>query len=167
MFRERAVVRIQVVSLLFNYSHSYSYTQPRAAELLTSLSAAKRDLAPIPVAQPLDFHTSTPARPRDPRPSFSFAAHTPGPVGSSDPPQPYQPPHPDAPSLHGPSPEVARQEAEWEAQDADYLAMAGTLIQSKEYARVVHWLGHCRSSKAVFLRIYSQYLVSEVRLSLR
>ena len=27
---------------------------------------------------------------------------------------------------------------------------------------MVHWLSHCRSSKAVFLRVYSQYLVGSV-----
>ena len=142
---------------LASLKHSL-YALLRAAELLCSLSPAKRALAPVPVAQPPDFHTSTPARTRNPRQSFSFSA-APSHEGSSDPASPYHPRHPDAPSLHTPPVEVLRQEAEWEAQDADHLAMAKTLLDAKEYVRVVHWLEPCRSSKAAFLRTYSQYLV--------
>ena len=40
--------------------------------------------------------------------------------------------------------------------------MAQTLMDNKEYRRAVHWLRLCESDKAVFLRVYSMYLVSTV-----
>ena len=116
------------------------------------------------VAQSLDFGTSTPARARSIRSSFSFTTQTPASAGPSTAAHAYQPRHPDAPPLHSPPEEVLRQEAEWETEDADHLAMARTFMESKEYTRVIHWLEPCRSSKAKFLRIYSQYLVGQVPL---
>lgn len=61
--------------------------------------------------------------------------------------------------LQGQTPEVRQREAEWEAEDADHIAMAKTFMDSKEYLRVIHWLRPCRSAKATFLRVYSQFLV--------
>ncbi|KAI0704990.1 TPR-like protein [Cerioporus squamosus] len=128
-----------------------------AAELLCSLPAPKR-LPEPPVIPPF---TSTPARSRSPRPSFSFAVQTPAPAGAADIAHHFHNRHPDAPPLQGQSPEILQQEAEWEAQDADHLAMAKTFMEAKEFIRAIHWLKSCRSSKAKFLRVYSQYLESE------
>lgn len=61
--------------------------------------------------------------------------------------------------LQGQAPEVRQREAELEAEDADHIAMARTFMDSKEYLRVIHWLRPCRSAKATFLRVYSQFLV--------
>ena len=91
---------------------------------------------------------------------MSFAVETPGHATTADTIQDLQARHPDAPPLLGQSHEVLEQEAEWEAEDADYLAMAKTFMEAKEFLRVVHWLKPCRSAKAAFLRVYSQYLVN-------
>ncbi|KAI0630266.1 TPR-like protein [Trametes polyzona] len=133
----------------------------RPNELLSSLHAQARRPEPVPMAQ-TTFHTSTPARSRSPRPSISFAAQTPAPL-ASEPINPFaalsHQPH--APTLQGQTPEARQREAELEAEDADYIAMAKTFMDSKEFLRVIHWLRHCRSAKATFLRVYSQFLESE------
>ncbi|KAI0769713.1 TPR-like protein [Trametes elegans] len=130
------------------------YASKWAAELLCSLPSSKQQLEFRAVAQ-TNFHTSTPARSRSPRPSLSFAAQTPAHSFVADSVQP------DASLLQVQPPEVLQQEAEWEAEDAGRIAMAQTFMNSKEYLRVIHWLRPCRSAKAAFLRIYSQYLESE------
>ncbi|KAJ3003858.1 hypothetical protein NUW54_g5089 [Trametes sanguinea] len=138
-----------------------SFASKWAAELLCSLPPSKRRPEPTIVAQS-DFHTSTPARPRSPRPSLSFAAQTPAAI-VPEPVHPFSvnPNLAGVPVLPGQPPEVLQQEAEWEAEDADHIAMARTFMDSKEYLRVIHWLRPCRSAKAAFLRVYSQYLESE------
>lgn len=133
----------------------------RAAELLASISPSKRQPEP-PLVAHSTFHTSTPTR--SPRPSLSFAqtlAHG----GVAENIQKFHTRYPDAPQLHGQSHDILQQEAEWEAHDADYLAMAKTFIEAKEFLRVIHWLNPCRSSKAAFLRVYCQYLVNPLRLT--
>ncbi|OSD06778.1 TPR-like protein [Trametes coccinea BRFM310] len=138
-----------------------SFASKWAAELLCSLPSSKRRPEPTIVAQS-DFHTSTPARPRSPRPSLSFAAQTPAAIApESVHPFSVNPNLADVSALPGQSPEILQQEAEWEAEDADHIAMARTFMDSKEYLRVIHWLRPCRSAKAAFLRVYSQYLESE------
>ena len=135
--------------------------QCRAAELLSSLPPSKRQPNPPVVAPSLsNFHTSTPARSRSPRPSLSFVAQTPAHPSVQDAAEQSQVRHPVAPPFPGLSTDVSHQEAEWEAHDADYLAMAKTFLEAKEFMRVIHWLKPCRSSKAIFLRVYSQYLVN-------
>ncbi len=42
--------------------------------------------------------------------------------------------------------------------------MAKTFMEAKEFIRAIHWLRSCRSSKAKFLRVYSQYLVNHLFL---
>ena len=73
---------------------------------------------------------------------------------------PLQPPLGDPSMLPVQPPEVLQQEAIWEAEDADQIAMAKAFMDSKEYLRVIHWLRPCKSAKAAFLRVYSQYLVN-------
>ncbi|KAI0663596.1 TPR-like protein [Cubamyces menziesii] len=137
------------------------YASKWAAELLCSLSPAKRHLgqATVPHA---NFHTSTPARSRSPRPSISFSMQTPAPI-THEPVHtfPLQPPLGDPSMLPVQPPEVLQQEAIWEAEDADQIAMAKAFMDSKEYLRVIHWLRPCKSAKAAFLRVYSQYLEAE------
>ncbi|KAH9929513.1 TPR-like protein [Epithele typhae] len=152
----------EIVFALRNAVHDCSkrgllYAAKWAAELLCSLPPSKRQPPLVSVAQP-SFHTSTPARHKAP-PSAPFLPQTPAPAGTSNATAPF-PPHFASP-LGGQSAETLRREAEWEAQDADHLAMAKTFLDAKEYSRVVHWLEPCQSSKAVFLRVYSQYLESE------
>ncbi|KAI0819986.1 TPR-like protein [Trametes gibbosa] len=138
-----------------------SYASKWAAELLCSLPPSVRRPEPIPVAHS-DFHTSTPARSRSPRPSIPFVVQTPAPLQ----PEPRIPfaalsHQPYASMLQGRTAELRQREAELETEDADHIAMAKTFMDSKEYLRVIHWLRPCRSAKATFLRVYSQFLESE------
>jgi anaphase-promoting complex subunit 8 len=70
--------------------------------------------------------------------------------------------HPLAPSLKPQSPEDRDREAHLEALDEDHLTSARALIDAKEFTRAVHWLRECKSAKALFLTLYSQYMVSNV-----
>ena len=151
---------VQMVCAVVIHLRNPSDTYGRASELLSSLSLSKRRPEPAAVASLHNFHTSTPARSRSPRPSLSFVAQTPAPADVSDAAPHFDVRHPDAPPIQGQSPDVLQQEAEWEAQEADYLVMAKTFLEAKEFLRVIHWLKPCRSSKATFLRTYSQYLVN-------
>ena len=74
--------------------------------------------------------------------------------------------HPSAPSLQPQSLEELAQEAQLQTIDEDYIASARALIDAKEYTRAVHWLKDCKSSKAIFLSVYSQYMVSDFLHSL-
>ncbi|KAI0958647.1 hypothetical protein AcV7_004403 [Taiwanofungus camphoratus] len=132
-----------------------------ASELLLSLPSSKRQL-PQP-GQHTGFHTSTPTRSRSPHPPKLFDDHTPAPgsSGSLSTIPSTQPRHPHAPPLQSQLEDVHRRELEWEAQDADFLATARALFEAKEFIRAVHWLDSCKSSKARFLNVYSQYLASE------
>ncbi|CCM01108.1 uncharacterized protein FIBRA_03156 [Fibroporia radiculosa] len=123
-----------------------SYASKWAAELLLSVPLAKRQ------PQSPAIHTSTPARPRSPRPPAP-TSHAPEIIA--------QPRHPHAPALCALPEDVRKEESEWEAHDADYIATARALIDGKDFIRAVHWLKPCRSSKARFLSVYSQYLASE------
>lgn len=73
--------------------------------------------------------------------------------------------HPHVPSLLPQSPEERAHQAQLEALDEDYIASARSLIDAKEYMRAVHWLKDCKSSKALFLSVYSQYMVSSLPYS--
>ncbi|TBU33911.1 TPR-like protein [Dichomitus squalens] len=137
------------------------YASKWAAELLSSVPPSKRQPEPPAVVPTLpDFHTSTPARSRTP-PALSFAARNILRTDAPEAAQRSQAHEPSAPSLQGQSIDVLRQEAEWEAHDVDRLVMAKAFMEAKEFLRVIHWLKPCRSSKATFLRVYSQYLESE------
>jgi anaphase-promoting complex subunit 8 len=46
-----------------------------------------------------------------------------------------------------------------EAQDSDVLTTAKACVQAREFLRAVHLLRECKSSKARFLSIYSQFMV--------
>lgn len=68
--------------------------------------------------------------------------------------------HPHAPPLRPQAPEDRAREEHLEALDEDSIACAKSLIDAKEYTRAVHWLRECKSSKAMFMNLYSQYMVS-------
>lgn len=133
----------------------------RASELLLSIPSSKRTVHP----PTLNHHPSTPARPRSPRPTHPFITHTPIPdvheiEGTPAPGLPAK--HPQAPPLRSQPPEECAQEAQLEAIDEDYISSARSLIDAKEYIRAIHWLRDCKSSKALFLSLYSQYMVRSV-----
>ena len=121
-----------------SWSHCVQY---RAAELLVSIPAKK--LLAVPSA----------TRPDSP-PAFTSTAEA-----ATDP-DLHLPPHPHAPRLK-PVPESVRlREIELEAREADFLATAQRCFEHREFPRVVYWLHECRSAKALFLSVYSQYLVT-------
>lgn len=131
----------------------------RASELLLSIPSTKRTTTP-PAST---FQPSTPAPPRSPRPTHPFNSHTPIPdvdeMGASVAPG-YPAKHPQAPPLTSQPPEERAREAQLEAIDEDYIVSARALIDAKEYTRAIHWLRNCKSSKALFLSVYSRYMVS-------
>ena len=43
--------------------------------------------------------------------------------------------------------------------EGDFLATAQKCFEHREFKRAVYWLHECRSAKALFLSIYSQYMV--------
>lgn len=56
-------------------------------------------------------------------------------------------------------PEERAREVQLEALDEDYITAAQSFMENKEYARAIHWLKDCKSSKAKFLSVYAQFLV--------
>lgn len=57
-------------------------------------------------------------------------------------------------------PEHARlRELELEMREGDFLATAQKCFEHREFKRAVYWLHECRSVKALFLSVYSQYMV--------
>ena len=117
----------------------------RAAELLVSIPHQKLFAVP---SGPFDATTapfaSTPARPKT--------------VPITDM-EPNLPPHRHAPMLQR-IPEHARlHELELEMHEGDFLATAQKCFEHREFRRAVYWLHECRSTKALFLSVYSQYMV--------
>ena len=108
------------------------------------------------------FHTSTPARPHSPRSSSPFATRTQAPdaVQASIPSQSV--PHPHAPRMQPQPQDAHAREMELEDREADHIATGQTMMSAKEYTRAVHWLRGCQSAKAVFLRVYCEFLVDTI-----
>ncbi|PCH43652.1 TPR-like protein [Wolfiporia cocos MD-104 SS10] len=105
-----------------------------AAELLLSIPKSKRQ-APDHITRS-DFHTSTPPRSRSPGPPGAYDVCASAPVVSVDTAETILPlRHPHAPSLGSQPEKVRRQELEWEAHDADYIATARTLVNGKDFIR--------------------------------
>ncbi|EMD37381.1 hypothetical protein CERSUDRAFT_114054 [Gelatoporia subvermispora B] len=132
-----------------------SYASKWASELLLALPASRRQSQPHAV-EPL-FETTTPARPRSPH-SVTFTSRTPGAASTST---ITQPRYKHAPPMLSQDPIIQKQELDWEAEDEDFVRTARSFIETREFLRAVHWLQPCKSSKARFLSIYSQYLASE------
>ena len=117
----------------------------RAAELLVSIPHQKLFAVP---SGPFDTTTapfaSTPARPRT------------VPITEME---PNLPPHRYAPRLQQIPEHVRLRELELEMREGDFLATAQKCLEHREFKRAVYWLHECRSTKALFLSIYSQYMV--------
>ena len=117
----------------------------RAAELLVSIPHQKLFAVP---SGPFDTTTapfaSTPARPRT--------------VPITDM-EPNLPPHRHAPKLQRIPEHVRLRELELEMHEGDFLATAQKCFEHREFRRAVYWLHECRSAKASFLSVYSQYMV--------
>ncbi|KAJ6586986.1 hypothetical protein DFH09DRAFT_1142190 [Mycena vulgaris] len=71
--------------------------------------------------------------------------------------------HPHAPPLQTQPEDVRTLELEFETQEADLLFSARTFMESREPMRAIHVLRECRSSKAHFLSLYSQFIATETR----
>ncbi|PSR81158.1 hypothetical protein PHLCEN_2v6493 [Hermanssonia centrifuga] len=129
-----------------------------ASELLLSVSPSKRRSI-----NASSFHTSTPARPRSPHHPSSFAVDASAPVPTNAQPSTsvFPPRHEHAPQIKQQPPEVRAREIQLEALDEDNITTARALMDAKEFTRAVHWVKDCRSAKAIFLSVYSQYLASE------
>lgn len=69
--------------------------------------------------------------------------------------------HPHAPRLFSQSEDVRALELDLEYQEEDVLATARACIEAREFLRATHLLRECRSSKARFLSVYSQFIVSQ------
>ena len=123
-------------------SRVYHY---RAAELLVSIP--HRKLFEVP-SGPFDTTTapfaSTPARPRT------------VPIADME---PNLPSHRHAPKLQKIPEHVRLREFELEMREGDFLATAQKCFEHREFKRAVYWLHECRSAKALFLSVYSQYMV--------
>ncbi|KAJ7096257.1 hypothetical protein C8R44DRAFT_371949 [Mycena epipterygia] len=59
--------------------------------------------------------------------------------------------------------DVRALELEFETQEADLLFSARVFIESREPMRAIHVLRHCKSAKAHFLSLYSQFIATENR----
>ncbi|KAI0070177.1 TPR-like protein [Panus rudis PR-1116 ss-1] len=132
-----------------------------ASELLLSTSLSQKRVAAM---TPQHTHTSVPAHPGPSGESMRLD------VGSeatqNDPSHPVLPTsdlsyNPDAPELRSQPPEVREREMELESIEADYIAAARSMFDAKEFTRVAYWLRDCQSSKAIFMRVYSEYMASE------
>lgn len=44
-------------------------------------------------------------------------------------------------------------------REGDFLVTAQKCFEHREFKRAVYWLHECRSAKALFLSVYSQYMV--------
>lgn len=126
----------------------------RASEMLLSVPASKRAAL---LAPETSFHTSTPARTREVPPATPFSSHTAPRMGLPD--------LTSTPAYHpmrlgvSARPEERAREVQLEALDEDYITAAQSFMENKEYARAIHWLKDCKSSKAKFLSVYAQFLV--------
>jgi len=117
----------------------------RAAELLVSIPHQKLFTVP---SGPFDATTapfaSTPARPKT------------IPITEME---PNLPPHRNAPKLQRVPDHDRLRELELEMREGDFLATAQKCFEHREFKRAVYWLHECRSAKALFLSVYSQYMV--------
>ena len=116
----------------------------RAAELLVSIPHQKLFAASGPFDATAAPFTSTPARPKT--------------VPITDM-EPNLPPHRHAPKLQRIPDDVRLREFDLEMRERDFLATAQKCFEHREFKRVVYWLHECRSAKALFLSVYSQYMV--------
>ena len=68
--------------------------------------------------------------------------------------------HPHAPQINPVSENAQESEKILEDEDEDALQAARASFEAREFYHASHLLQDCRSAKARFLRIYSQFIVS-------
>lgn len=73
--------------------------------------------------------------------------------------EPNLPLHRHAPKMQQIPKHVRLRELELEIREGDFLATAQKCFEHREFKRAVYWLHECRSAKALFLSVYSQYMV--------
>ncbi|KAJ7218008.1 hypothetical protein GGX14DRAFT_439216 [Mycena pura] len=71
--------------------------------------------------------------------------------------------HPQAPPLQRQPDNVLALELEIEMQEEDLLFSSRSFLESRDPMRAIHVLRHCRSAKAQFLSLYSQFIATENR----
>jgi anaphase-promoting complex subunit 8 len=68
--------------------------------------------------------------------------------------------HPHAPQVNPVSENAQVSEKNLENEEEDALQAARASFEAREFYHATHLLQDCRSAKAKFLRIYSQFIVS-------
>ena len=116
----------------------------RAAELLVSIPHQKLFAVPSGPFDSTAPFTSTPPRPKT-VPIADMELNL--------------PPHRHAPKLQKVPEHIRLRELELEMREGDFLATAQKCFEHREFKRAVYWLHECRSTKSLFLSIYSQYMV--------
>ncbi|KAJ7647249.1 hypothetical protein FB45DRAFT_892871 [Roridomyces roridus] len=76
---------------------------------------------------------------------------------------PPLPRHQHAPALYTVPEDARALDLEFETHEEDMLFSARIFIESREPMRAIHVLRQCRSSKAHFLSLYSQFIATETR----
>ncbi|KAF8210340.1 hypothetical protein K438DRAFT_1710994 [Mycena galopus ATCC 62051] len=71
--------------------------------------------------------------------------------------------HPHAPSIRTQPEDVRARELEFESEEEELLFSARTFLESRDPMRAIHVLNSCRSAKAQFLSLYSQFIATEKR----
>ncbi|KAF8070499.1 hypothetical protein FPV67DRAFT_1413466 [Lyophyllum atratum] len=134
-----------------------------ASELHLSIPLNKRRAAHSSPHPASAFSTSTPARTRSPPPSAPFPEESPVPTQILTQASLHITParHEHAPLLLPQPPDVRAMENDLEIQEEDVLMTARACVEAREYKRAIHILQDCRSSKAQFLSIYSQFIATE------
>ncbi|KAJ7579111.1 hypothetical protein C8J56DRAFT_964848 [Mycena floridula] len=136
----------------------------RSSELLLSIPKRVREST---FEAPGMLATSTPSHSRSPRPSLSFAEHSPiqtqisTQLATQTSALKAPPRHPHAPPMNPLPDHIVRKELELEAAEEDLLANARVCMETRAYARVEPLLRTCQSAKAQFLSIYSRFIVTE------
>ena len=125
-----------MVSICFTLGYNLVDRNGRAAELLVSISPAKRKMASAGgSSQPYAVPSSHPAS-----------------ISSDK--------HPQVLHLQPLSPAQIAEELEFQGSEQDELSLGKTLMDNKQYTRACEVLEHVRSAKGLFLKTYSQFLVS-------
>lgn len=130
---------------------------------MLALPPSKRNVTNSSVSQgAIRFSTSTPARAKSLGPVTSFpgasspmstqAANRDSGTGTS---HPVFVPH-----SHDQVADMKTCDHELEIQDADILSAARIYIDSREFSRAIHLLKDGQSAKALFIRVYSKFMVS-------
>lgn len=152
----------------YNYLPDTNKPFYRASELHLSIPVFKRRIKHTSSPHNSAFSTSTPARARSPLPHVPFVdeslVQTQPLTQPSVPITPAR--HPHAPPLLSLPEDIKTMEAGLDFEEEDVLTTARGCIDLREFMRAIHLLKECRSSKARFLSIYCQFIVSDFFYSL-